>query len=91
MQNDDFGILGFLAGVLKSLASIRVLEFAVVAFFVSIALVEGLHNVDLTVRADFLDRAKEVMVRVIRDEPLERTIARDQKADPVITGSTPKE
>ena len=90
MQNGGFGIFGFFTNLVRSLVGSRGLELAVVALIASIAVVEGLHHVELSDRADFLERAKQVIVRVIRDEPRERTLARDQEADPVITGSTPE-
>ena len=91
MQTGDQSFLSLLGGLLTSLRGIRALEVAVVAILLSFAVVEGLHNIEPTVRADFLQRTKDVVVRVIRNEPRERTIAQDPQADPIVTGSTPKE
>ena len=90
-MNSNWNIRSSFAGLLNFLAGFRVLEVAVVAVLLSFAVVEGLHNIDLTERANFLERTKDVVVRVIRNEPRERTVAKNPQADPIVTGSTSEE
>ena len=91
MQNGGFGIFGLFTSLVRSLGGSRGFELAVVALIASFVIVEGLHHVELSDRADFLERAKQVIVRVIRDEPRERTIVRGEETDPIVTGSTPED
>ncbi len=85
--SDDFRS-GF-AGFLRSITSWRTLEFAVVALFLSVAVVETIHHTSIAARDDFFARMQHALVRAIRNEPPRRTVVQGQNTDPIITGSIP--
>ncbi len=65
------------------------LEYAVIAAFLSVAIVVSVQNVGVTVRDDLFVRVQNALARAIRNEPPVRALVQDQEADPIVTGSTP--
>ena len=67
------------------------LEYAVIAAFLSVAIVVSVQNVGITVRDDLFVRVQNALASAVFPGEEKRTIAADEAADPIITGSTPKE
>ncbi|MEM7424584.1 MAG: Flp family type IVb pilin [Pseudomonadota bacterium] len=75
---------------IRSNSGATALEYAVIAAFLSVAIVVSVQNVGLTLHNDFYLRVKDAFAWAIPDKAPARTIAQDRAADPIVTGSVPE-